>query len=149
MIDVQDRDLQMAIRLLEESSDTFVAVRDEAFIYRSKERGVSPVFAAKAENIPLFGAAVADRVIGRGMALLLAGEGVCLVYGQTVSAPAKAFLEDRGMFAGAGREVPVIVNRTEDGLCPLEAATMEICDPDKALDVIEAIRREIMRQGHE
>ena len=148
MNNVQDRDLQMAIRLLEESNDTFVAVRDETAVFRSSDKGVSPVFRAKAENQSLDGAAVADRVIGRAMALLLAGEGARLVYGQTMSAPAREFLEEQAMFGGARREVPVIVNRTEDGLCPLEKATLEICDPHKALDVIEAIRREIIEGLH-
>lgn len=142
-----NRDLQLAVRLLEECDDTFVAVRAETLVFRSKARGVAPVFEAMGARVSLSGAVVADRVIGRAMALLLAGEGVRLVYGQTVSTPARVFLNARGLFAGAGREVPGIRNRAGDGPCPMEQATMDIEDPAKALAVVGAIRRDLMGHG--
>ena len=80
----------------------------------------------------LDGACVADRVIGRGAALLLALGKVSEVYAQVISSPAVQVLEDAKVTVDYGTLVPNIISRDGTDMCPVEKLTMNISDPEKA-----------------
>ena len=67
----------------------------------------------------LEGALVADRVIGRGAALLLALGHVCRVYVQIISEPAVLVLQDYDIKVEYDKLVPNIINRDGIGICPV------------------------------
>jgi hypothetical protein len=79
---------------------------------------------------------VADRVIGRGAALLLVKAGVTRVFASIMSEPAREVLRDAGIDAGCDRLVPNIINRTGTGICPVEQLTASISNPAEAMDKI-------------
>lgn len=68
------------------------------------------------------GAAVADKVIGKGAAALLVLGKVKSVYTDVISAPALRLLHKAHIDADFIQEVPFIVNRDKTGYCPLESA---------------------------
>ena len=80
----------------------------------------------------LDGACVADRVIGRGAALLLALGKVKQVYAQVISSPAVQVLENAKVTVDYGTLVPNIINRDGTDMCPVEKLTMNISDLEKA-----------------
>ena len=85
----------------------------------------------------LAGALVADRVIGRGAALLLALGKVREVYAQVISSPAVKVLEDASITVDYGTMVPNIINRDGTDMCPVEKLTMNISDPEEAFGKIK------------
>ena len=82
----------------------------------------------------LHGARVADKVVGKGAAALMAVMGVAEVYAHVISQPAYDLLCSSGAVVTYGTLVPNIINRTGMGLCPLETRcqlclTAEECIP--------------------
>ena len=85
----------------------------------------------------LEGASVADRVIGRGAALLLALGHVGRVYVQIISEPAVLVLQDYDIKVEYDKLVPNIINRNGTDICPVENLTMAMTQPEKAFTVIK------------
>ncbi len=84
------------------------------------------------------GACTADRVIGRGAALLLVKGGISNVFAFVMSSSARQVLRDAGIKHVCEREVEYIVNRAGTGMCPVEKATLDTDDPDEAVVRIRA-----------
>ena len=84
------------------------------------------------------GAYVADKVIGKGAAALLALGGVAYVHADVASVAALDLLRQAGIEAECDRQVPYIVNRQGDGRCPLETACHDAATPEEAYPQIRA-----------
>lgn len=84
----------------------------------------------------LCGASVADKVVGRGAALLLVKGGVREVYAEVASSGALDVLRRAGVEVSFGREVPNIINRTGTDICPVEKLTAGTSSPDEAYVLI-------------
>lgn len=80
----------------------------------------------------LRGASVADRVIGRGAALMLVRGGVAEVYARLISLGAAEVLHRAGVRLTSDCEVPYIRNRQGDGMCPVERLTADTDSPEEA-----------------
>lgn len=80
----------------------------------------------------LEGAIVADRVIGRGAALLLVFGRVKQVYAKLISEPAIQVLQAANIKFDYDKAVPNVINRDGTGMCPVEKLTMNITDPEVA-----------------
>lgn len=91
------------------------------------------------------GAAVADKVIGKGAAALLVLGKVKSVYTDVISAPALRLLHKAHIDADFIQEVPFIVNRDKTGYCPLESACSGI---DNAEDMYPVIQDFLHRMTH-
>jgi len=85
----------------------------------------------------LKGASVADRVVGRGVALLFALGGAGSVYARVISSGALKVLRDNNITVSFGAETPYIKNRKGDGLCPVETLTAHVNDPQEAFRLIK------------
>lgn len=79
------------------------------------------------------GGCIADRVIGRGAALLLVKGNISKVYALTISKSALDVLVKAGIDVGYETLVDHIINRSGTGMCPVEQATLNIDNPDDAL----------------
>ena len=94
----------------------------------------------------LRGAFVADKVVGKAAAALLALGGVEEVFADVISRPALDLLEKNAVGAGYRLCVPHIVNRTQTGRCPLETRCDGLQTPEECLaqvtDFIETMKRE-------
>lgn len=84
----------------------------------------------------LEGGLVADRVIGRGAALLLVMGHVERVYAQLISSQAVKVLQDAGIRVVYDKIVPNIINRDGTDICPVEKLTMNITQPELAFEKI-------------
>ena len=130
-------DLEVARRTLEEERLTFAIVKEGRLLASSAEPGVRPFFdAVAAPGAALDGAAAADRVVGRAVALLCLYADIVAVYTPLASEPAMRALE--AVEVHAEQVVPHILNSTATGLCPFESLTAAIETPDEAF---AAIRR--------
>jgi len=84
----------------------------------------------------LEGAYVADRVIGRGAALLLVIGHVNQVFAQLISEQAVKVLQAAEIKTDFANMVPNIINREGSDICPVEKLTMNVTDPEVALEKI-------------
>lgn len=104
-----------------------------------RRRGVADLFRLVTETPDfLRGASVADRVIGRGAALLMIKGGVTDVYARVISGGALSALRDAGVSVSFGSEVPHIINRIGTGVCPVEQLTASTSSPDEAYLLIKS-----------
>ena len=85
-------------------------------------RGISDLYGILTEHPDwLRGASVADKVVGKGAAALLILGGVRELFAGVISTSALGLLEESGISLRFGKEVPYIINRKDDGICPVEA----------------------------
>lgn len=91
------------------------------------QRGVADLYDLyQADSAFMKGAAIADKVIGKGAAALMVLGGFKTVYADIISTPALALLCKAGIETTFAQEVPHIINRDKTGWCPLETACMEL-----------------------
>ena len=116
---------------------------DGQMVFTSTDRGVKPLVRfLESGEIPA-GVSAADKVVGRATAYLYVLLKVKEVYSQIISQPAVDVLREHGVAVVYDNLVPNIINRKGDGICPFEAAVMEIDDPDRAYDAIREKMREM------
>lgn len=82
------------------------------------------------------GGCMADKVIGRGAALLLVKGGIAEVYARLISSSALEVLRASDVVVTFDKEVEHIINRDGTGICPVEKLTSGISDPDEAFLLI-------------
>ncbi len=127
----------LARNKLFEGKYSCVLVRDGDIIMASHGKGVAPLFSKLAEGkISFKDAAMADRIIGKALALLCLFAGITSVYGCIISDCAKNILEDSGIHTGYDKIVPYIMNRDRTDRCLMEKLVENIEDPQGAFDVI-------------
>ncbi len=120
------------------ATDKRLVMTDGEFIFSSDERGVTALLdliEKKEYNLSDFSAA--DKVIGRGAALLYAKMKIREVHGNIMSKKAKEIFDLYSVPYFYDSLVPHIINRQGDGMCPVEKATENINDCEKAYSVIK------------
>ena len=103
-----------------------------------ERRGVTDLFSLVTDE-PEFlqGASVADKVIGRGAAMLLVKGGARSVYAEVISSGAREVLKRAGIEVSFGTQVPNIINRAGTDICPVEKLTAGTESPDEAYLMIK------------
>ena len=123
--------------LLATSGASLVLYDGEVHTYHG--RGVADLYDLYAHHPgKLRGALVADKVIGKGAAALMAAGGVARVWTALISRPALQLLLDAGIPTDYDTLVPQILNRTRQGFCPVETLCMDARTPQECLPKIRA-----------
>jgi hypothetical protein len=138
--------LEKAKKLLCEGEYTCVMCSDSDTLTFTA-RGVKPLVSLLQSEKRFDAYSAADKVVGRATAFLYVLLGVKRVYANVISRAALAVLNDLGVEASFGKLVDNIINRTGDGICPFEAAVLDVNDPNEAyraiLDKMQQMRIEI------
>ena len=136
--------LQQLKEKLKEDEATLVAkVKGE--IYESHLHGIGPILNPMKENQHFFeDAIVVDRVIGKATAMLLVLSKVQYVYAYVMSEKAKEIIDLYDIEYGYEETVPYIINRTHDGMCPMEKTVYEMTDLDEAFEALKNKQKELM-----
>jgi len=131
-------DLEIARQILTQDALGFVIVKSEKVLASSREQGVRPFFDVIVNlEEALSRAAVADRVVGKAIALLSIYAGIDAVYAHLASKPAMKSLEEASIRVSAKQVVPHILNREGIDLCPFEKLMYNVSDPDEAFSSIK------------
>lgn len=132
------RDIDIAKTLLLDESLALVVVKDEEIIYKSKDRGIKPLYTAYKEmKNSLQGASLADKVIGKAAAMLCEDMEISGLYTNLISEKAIGLLDKTEIEFSYGLAVPFIKNRDGTGLCPVEKISLEVENIDKLLKEID------------
>lgn len=138
------RDIDIAKSLLLEEKLALVAVKDGNVIYKSKDRGIKPLYTAYKEmKNSLKGASIADKVIGKAAAMLCAGAEISQLYTNLISEKAIEVLKSTDIEFSYELAVPFIKNRDNTGLCPVENLSLEAENIDKLLTGIDSFLKSI------
>ncbi len=130
-------DLELAREILEKESCTCVICKGST-VYKSQMRGVRPLLTWLDSCTDMMGYSAADRVVGKGAAMLYCLLGVRRVYGRVMSVAAVKVFRANGIEASWGTLAESIRNRTKNGPCPIEQACLPYEEPE---DGLAAIRR--------
>lgn len=129
--------LEQAKSLLTSTDSTLAVVSVDDF-FTSKERGVKPLMhLLKEKKGFLKGASVADKVIGKAAALLMALGEIKEVHTLIISEPAIKVFEKYNIPCFYDKKVDRIINRTGDGLCPMETLCLDVENPQEAFTKIK------------
>ena len=129
--------LEQAKSLLLTSAST-IAVVSNGEVFTSHERGVKPLLHLLTEKKGfLKGASVADKVIGKAAALLMVLGEIKEVHTLIISEPAIKVFEKYNIPCFYDKKVDRIVNRTGDGLCPMETLCLDVDNPQEAFTKIK------------
>ena len=124
------------VKAILESGGYTCVFTDGTAVYTSMLRGVKPLVQFVESRTMPAGLSAADKVVGKATAYLYVLLGVREIYAQIISEPAAEVLQAKGIHVQYGKKVPNIINRKGDGICPFEAAVMEIAEPVMAYDAI-------------
>ena len=139
--------LAEARRLIERNEAAVVLVKRGIICAAQKGRGVVPLLDLMDHRpADVSGAWVVDKVVGRAAAAIAVQAGAARVHGLLMSQEAETFLKEKGIPCSADALVPRILNRTQDGLCPLEAAVEGLNEPKDMLKAIRKRMRELRGQ---
>lgn len=124
---------------LEEKEASCILFQDDEILMTSYEKGVLPLWRFIRENqvLPQGKLEVADKMVGRGVAYLLIHLGVNHVYTKIISQTALDVLKNYPITVKYNELVPYILNRTQDGQCPMEQALAEVEGEREGIDVVD------------
>lgn len=136
------KDIELAKKILFDEDMAIAIVKKDKCIYKSKKRGIYPLYIAVTEiKDELDGASVADRVIGRGAAQLYAYTEVKHVYARMISDGTEEIFKDCSIDYEAELTVPYIKNRDKTGMCPIETISDESENFEELLKKIKEFLR--------
>ena len=127
---------ERAENLLISEGYTCVLCRGEE-IYPSDKRGVAPLLELLSSGKDFSGFAAADKTVGAGAAYLYVLLGIREVRAGIISSAGLKILEDAGIVCRFKNNVPYIINRAGDGMCPIESAVKDAGSPEEALAIIK------------
>lgn len=142
---MMEQTVASALRLLREGQAACVVLRDGELVRAETGRGVTPMIRLY-EDGALQGAYVVDKIVGKAAAMLMTLGGVSGCYALTVSRAALDWFSGHGIPVEYEVCAEYIVNRTGDGICPMEQTVKELNDP---LEALTALKQKIaeLRKG--
>lgn len=128
------KDIELAKKYLEEDNLALAVVKNGELIYKSQEKGIKPMyFLAINEKGILKGTSIADKVIGKGAAMLCSYIGAKELYAQLISEGAIKVLEEENIVYTYDRICPYIKNREKSDMCPVEKIATNVDDMETLL----------------
>ena len=141
-------ELAAARKMLLENKAACVLMKDGKIILSENGRGVSPLLVIYDKlNGDMRDTVVVDKVIGRATAAIAICGKVKHVHAEVMSQEAVDFLKEYKITSSYTLLVPRILNRTRDGLCPMESTVLNITDPYKAVEAVRAKQIELRRNA--
>ena len=110
----------------------------------SNQKGVRPLIEFLESNIDFSDYCAADKVVGAGAAHLYVLLKVKSVWANVISSPAKEIFKSNNIAIFFESEEPHIINRTGDGICPIEECVTGITNSNAALEAIQKRLKELV-----
>lgn len=129
------KDITKAKTILE-SGYTCVLVKGK-MSFTSKRNGIVPMVKFLNDGIGLEGFSVADKIVGKAVAMLFVLAKVKEVYAEVLSKTAISVLEANGIAYSYKILTDNIINRQGTGLCPMEETVKDIFDCKQAYEKIK------------
>ena len=133
----ENQDLLKAKTLLIERKLSLCIVKDSKTLFESKRQGIAP-FLEVIDTLggELANASVADKVVGKAVALLCARSGVGSVYADVLSEGAKTLFYEHSIRFESAIVVDNILNTDKKLMCPFELLIERVKDPEEAYKML-------------
>lgn len=135
---MNNRDIELAKKLLIDEDLALVAVKDGEVVFKSKDKGIKPMYILATEmKKKACNASLADRVIGKGAAILCGYIGIKEVYTDLISEGGIATLDKYKILYTMTKSCEYIKNRDKTDYCPIEKLSLPLEDPVLLLQKIK------------
>jgi hypothetical protein len=137
-------DIEIAKTELYEENLTLAIVKNGAVLYSTKSHRISGFLDAIdkcGENLEA--ASLADRVVGKAVALLCACAKIREVYAEVLSRKAMAVFKQNNIKVHWQELVDNILDAGKAGTCPFEKAAAEISEPKNAYKTFKGLRENL------
>ncbi len=132
-------DLELAKQIFEKDGAAFVLVLAGRVLAQGTRDGIGELLAAvETLGAQAHGASLADKIVGKAVAMVAASANLRAVYSPLASDTAQRVLARRQIELTADRVVPLILNKRGDGPCPMERLTLPFEEPLDAVKALEA-----------
>ena len=139
-------DLELAKKRMEDTALTLCIARDGKVIFEGASRGISGFLdAVESLGGKFEGVSVADRVVGRAVALLCVDSRVRAVYASTLSRDAKQLFDGCSVRVEWCELVESILDVRRRETCPFERLAADIVDPKDAYSRFRALQGSLRR----
>jgi hypothetical protein len=133
------RDLEIAKRALRGRELSLVVVKCGRVIFESNLQGLSGlILAIDTLGLNLHNSSVADKVVGKAAALLLAYSHISEVYAEVISKDGLETLDEYGIRVEYASLIPRILNRRGEDICPFEKLSQNLSSPEEAYKILKA-----------
>lgn len=103
------------------------------YLYVSRQKGIAPIMDMLKKDRTFFkDCVIVDAVIGKASAMMLVYGKAAHIHGKIMSESAITFLDTQDITYSYEERCSYIINRTKDGLCPMEQAVMSMDDLQQA-----------------
>lgn len=139
---------RLAKELLETHDAACIILRENEIIFTHAGIGVKPLIAFMEKPIEERSGnlILVDKVIGKAALLMAVKLGIRNIYTPLASEEALDAAKVHRVSIEALETVPYIINRTNDGKCPLEQSVTGIYDPEEAFVKIKMAISELMKK---
>lgn len=132
------RDIEIAKKILEEENQKIVVVKEGRIVFKSKDRGIKPMYyLVRNMKEEVKSSSLADRVIGKGAAILCEYMGIKSLYTDLISENAISILEKNKIDYEYRDKCDYIKNRDKTDYCPIEKRSLDTDDPKVLMERIE------------
>jgi hypothetical protein len=137
-------DLEIAKSELYEENLTLAIVKNGELLYSTKSHRISGFLDAIDKcGDNLQGASLADRVVGKAIALLCVYAKIKEAYAAVLSRKAQTIFKQHKIAIHWNELVENVLDETKTGMCPFEKAAAEISDPEKAYKTLKGLRENL------
>jgi hypothetical protein len=128
-------DLETAKTQLIQNQLTLIFIKNNNILFKTRSHRISGFLTAIKElDRKLEDASVADKVVGRAVALLCGYARIKAIYAETLSMKAVDVLEKAGIACEWNGLVDTILDTNKDDVCPFEKAAAQISNPKDAYE---------------
>ena len=137
-------DLDIAKTELYEEQLTLAIVKNGTVLFQAKSHRITGFLdAIEKYGSELEGSSLADRVVGKAIALLCVYAKIREVYASVLSRKAYAVLKQNKISVQWKELVDNVLNVNKNDMCPFEKAATEITDPEKAYNSFKRVRENL------
>lgn len=138
------RDLEIAKKRLKGKDLTLAIVKNSEITFEAVSHGISGFLEALEKlGDRVEGASVADRVVGRAIALLCVYAKVKAVYAMILSKKARAIFEKYAVYHELDSLVESVLDTDGVTLCPFEKLATRISNPAEAYGRLKALQQSL------
>ena len=138
------KDIELARKIMNDEQRSLVIVKDGNVIIASDMFGIKPLYLAVKEKKELLKeSAVADKVIGKGAAMLYVYAKVNEIHTSLISDKAIEVLKKSNIKLEYNETCEYIINRNNTGMCPVEKLSSKTDDIDEVMHGINDFLKSI------
>lgn len=137
-------DLELAKERLRADSLAFVIAKNGAILRTGTRAGIGELLeATDALGDTAHGASLADKIVGKAVAMVARAAQIRAVYAPLASQSALDTLAADHITLEYDRLVPLILNKRNDGPCPMERLLLLVDDPREAVFALRMFIRPV------